>query len=96
MPSNQSKSTETVIHFLLFIFPGDNLVIGSYDSRMSWFDLDLSTKPYQTLKYVHLVSYLVLNSYNTVNWLEILFWILGTQYLQLVYIRNTLFTISLY
>jgi len=96
MPSNQSKSTETVIHFLLFIFPGDNLVIGSYDSRMSWFDLDLSTKPYQTLKYVNLVSYLVLNSYNTVNWLEILFWILGTQYLQLVYITNTIFTISSY
>ncbi|GFR59221.1 ribosome biogenesis protein BOP1 [Elysia marginata] len=30
---------------------GDNLIIGSYDSRLCWFDLDLSTKPYQTLKY---------------------------------------------
>ncbi|XP_052818042.1 ribosome biogenesis protein bop1-like [Mya arenaria] len=30
---------------------GDNLLIGSYDSRLSWFDLDLSTKPYQTLKH---------------------------------------------
>ncbi|WAR11935.1 BOP1B-like protein [Mya arenaria] len=30
---------------------GDNLIIGSYDSRLSWFDLDLSTKPYQTLKH---------------------------------------------
>ena len=29
---------------------GDNLIIGSYDSRLSWFDLDLSTKPYKTLK----------------------------------------------
>ena len=28
---------------------GDNLIIGSYDSRLSWFDLDLSTKPYKTL-----------------------------------------------
>ncbi|XP_060594341.1 ribosome biogenesis protein bop1-B-like [Ruditapes philippinarum] len=30
---------------------GDNVIIGGYDSRMSWFDLDLSTKPYQTLKH---------------------------------------------
>lgn len=29
---------------------GDNLIIGSYDNRLSWFDLDLSTKPYKTLK----------------------------------------------
>ncbi len=29
---------------------GDNIIIGSYDSRLSWFDLDLSTKPYKTLK----------------------------------------------
>ncbi|BFZ12748.1 hypothetical protein BsWGS_15786 [Bradybaena similaris] len=30
---------------------GDNIIIGSYDSRLCWFDMDLSTKPYQTLKY---------------------------------------------
>ncbi|KAK3085887.1 hypothetical protein FSP39_010022 [Pinctada imbricata] len=30
---------------------GDNVIIGSYDSRLSWFDLDLSTKPYQTLRH---------------------------------------------
>ncbi|XP_078690255.1 ribosome biogenesis protein bop1-B-like [Branchiostoma floridae x Branchiostoma belcheri] len=30
---------------------GDNLIIGSYDSRLSWFDMDLSTKPYQTLRH---------------------------------------------
>ncbi|XP_041375596.1 ribosome biogenesis protein bop1-like [Gigantopelta aegis] len=36
----------------LAIHPGgDNVIIGSYDSRLSWFDLDLSTKPYQTLKH---------------------------------------------
>lgn len=30
---------------------GDNLIIGSYDSRLNWFDLDLSAKPYKTLRY---------------------------------------------
>lgn len=31
---------------------GDNLIIGSYDRRLCWFDLDLSTKPYRTLRFV--------------------------------------------
>lgn len=30
---------------------GDNLVVGTYDRRVIWFDLDLSSKPYKTLKY---------------------------------------------
>ena len=30
---------------------GDNLILGSYDRRLCWFDLDLSTKPYRTLRY---------------------------------------------
>ncbi|XP_067111897.1 ribosome biogenesis protein bop1 [Osmerus mordax] len=30
---------------------GDNLVCGSYDSRLAWFDLDLSTKPYKILRH---------------------------------------------
>ncbi|XP_046381046.2 ribosome biogenesis protein bop1-B-like [Haliotis rufescens] len=30
---------------------GDNVIVGSYDSRLSWFDLDLSTKPYNTLRH---------------------------------------------
>jgi ribosome biogenesis protein ERB1 len=30
---------------------GDNLLIGSYDRRVCWFDLDLSTRPYRTLRY---------------------------------------------
>ncbi|KAK6186129.1 hypothetical protein SNE40_008226 [Patella caerulea] len=30
---------------------GDNVIIGSYDSKLSWFDLDLSTKPYHTLRH---------------------------------------------
>ncbi|KAF2084424.1 ribosome biogenesis protein erb1 [Saccharata proteae CBS 121410] len=30
---------------------GDNLIVGSYDRRLLWHDLDLSTKPYKTLRY---------------------------------------------
>ncbi|CAM9473678.1 unnamed protein product [Chrysoparadoxa australica] len=30
---------------------GDHLLVGSYDRRVSWFDLDLSDKPFRTLKY---------------------------------------------
>jgi len=30
---------------------GDHLIIGSYDRRVVWFDLDLSSSPYKTLKY---------------------------------------------
>ncbi|XP_018330072.1 ribosome biogenesis protein BOP1 homolog [Agrilus planipennis] len=29
---------------------GDNLLVATYDRKMLWFDLDLSTKPYQTLR----------------------------------------------
>ncbi|XP_014249300.1 ribosome biogenesis protein BOP1 homolog [Cimex lectularius] len=28
---------------------GDNLLVGTYDRKVLWFDLDLSTKPYKTL-----------------------------------------------
>ncbi|KAI1285352.1 Ribosome biogenesis protein bop1-B [Halotydeus destructor] len=30
---------------------GDNVIIGSFDLRLTWFDLDLSNKPYKTLRY---------------------------------------------
>ncbi|XP_042201566.1 ribosome biogenesis protein bop1 [Callorhinchus milii] len=30
---------------------GDNVICGSYDSRLVWFDLDLSTKPYKVLRH---------------------------------------------
>jgi ribosome biogenesis protein ERB1 len=30
---------------------GDNLIVGSYDRRLLWHDLDLSPKPYKTLRY---------------------------------------------
>lgn len=30
---------------------GDNLLLGSFDPRLIWFDTDLSTKPYRTMRY---------------------------------------------
>jgi ribosome biogenesis protein ERB1 len=30
---------------------GDHLLIGSYDKRVAWFDLDLGDRPYKTLRY---------------------------------------------
>ncbi|GAA6060488.1 hypothetical protein JCM10212_007119 [Sporobolomyces blumeae] len=30
---------------------GDNVIVGSYDRRLVWHDLDLSTTPYKTLRY---------------------------------------------
>ncbi|KAF2495973.1 ribosome biogenesis protein erb1 [Lophium mytilinum] len=30
---------------------GDNLIVGTYDKRLLWHDLDLSSKPYKTLRY---------------------------------------------
>ncbi|KAI4100543.1 MAG: hypothetical protein L6R37_005410 [Teloschistes peruensis] len=30
---------------------GDNLIVGSYDKRLLWHDLDLSARPYKTLRY---------------------------------------------
>lgn len=31
---------------------GDNLVVGSYDKSVVWFDLDLGTRPYKALRFV--------------------------------------------
>ena len=30
---------------------GDHLLLGSYDKKLCWFDLDLSSKPYKVLRY---------------------------------------------
>ena len=30
---------------------GDHLLVGSYDKKLAWFDLDLSAKPFRTLRY---------------------------------------------
>lgn len=29
---------------------GDHIILGSYDKKLCWFDLDLSSKPYKILK----------------------------------------------
>jgi len=31
---------------------GDHLIVGGYDKKLCWFDLDLSDKPYKVLRYV--------------------------------------------
>lgn len=38
--------------WLVYVSAGDHVICGSYDCRLSWFDLDLSTKPYKMLRYV--------------------------------------------
>ena len=30
---------------------GDNIVVGSYDRRLLWHDLDLSNRPYKTMRF---------------------------------------------
>lgn len=30
---------------------GDNVIVGTFDNRLPWFDLDLSDKPYKTMRY---------------------------------------------
>lgn len=39
-----------MISYLISNFVGDNVIIGSYDARLCWFDIDLSTKPYKILR----------------------------------------------
>ena len=31
--------------------PGDNLIVGSFDCRLPWFDLDSSSRPYKIMRY---------------------------------------------
>ena len=31
-------------------FSGDNIILGSYDRKLCWFDLDLGSTPYKTLR----------------------------------------------
>ena len=46
---------ESFTCYLLFSFLlGDNVIVGSYDCRLCWFDLDLSTRPYRTLRYIYI------------------------------------------
>ena len=39
-----------VLIFVHVFVTGDNLIIGSYDKRLTWFDMDLSSKPYKVLR----------------------------------------------
>ena len=32
------------------VYSGDNIILGSYDKRLCWFDLELSTKPYKVMR----------------------------------------------
>jgi ribosome biogenesis protein ERB1 len=36
---------------------GDHLIVGGYDRKLCWFDLELSEKPYKILRYAMLVPY---------------------------------------
>jgi ribosome biogenesis protein ERB1 len=48
--SKESLRTDVITsHFLC---AGDNVIVGSKDGKLCWFDTDLSTRPYKTLKYV--------------------------------------------
>jgi len=31
---------------------GDNVIVGSREGKLCWFDMDLSSQPYRVLKYV--------------------------------------------
>jgi ribosome biogenesis protein ERB1 len=47
-----SRSLETVADFFASLdTQTDHVIVGSYDRRLVWHDLDLSTAPYKTLKY---------------------------------------------
>ena len=49
-----SKKLQTSAKWIssLAIHPkGDNVLVGTYDKKVQWFDLDLSTLPYQVLRY---------------------------------------------
>ena len=37
---------------------GDHLIVGGYDRKLCWFDLELSEKPYKILRYVMHVRYI--------------------------------------
>lgn len=51
MLSEYVLMTPSLYLMLNYLFSGgDNILVGTYDRKMLWFDLDLSTKPYQTLR----------------------------------------------
>jgi WD40 repeat protein len=42
---------------------GDHLIVGGYDRKLCWFDLELSEKPYKILRYAKFVHYALLISH---------------------------------
>ncbi|XP_034748720.1 ribosome biogenesis protein bop1 [Etheostoma cragini] len=47
-------TTQSLVHghsHSVCVSAGDHVICGSYDCRLSWFDLDLSTKPYKMLRH---------------------------------------------
>lgn len=36
-------------------YAGDNVIVGSREGKLCWFDMDLSSQPYRVLKYVMLL-----------------------------------------
>ncbi|XP_046843555.1 ribosome biogenesis protein bop1-like isoform X2 [Xenia sp. Carnegie-2017] len=48
---NKLQSTAKWISCMAIHPQGDNLIVGSYDRRLCWFDIDLSTYPYKTLRH---------------------------------------------
>lgn len=36
-------------------YAGDNVIVGSREGKLCWFDMDLSSQPYRILKYVMLL-----------------------------------------
>jgi len=35
---------------IMFSAAGDNIIVGTYDRKLLWFDLDLSSEPYKALR----------------------------------------------
>jgi ribosome biogenesis protein ERB1 len=52
------KKDYIIILFLIYfsLSIGDNIIIGSYDKKLCWFDLDLSSRPYRTLWYLFILK----------------------------------------
>jgi hypothetical protein len=49
--------------YFTFLFVGDNVIVGSKDGKLCWFDTDLSTRPYKTMKYDSFFIYIPFEYY---------------------------------
>ena len=58
---------------------GDNVIVGSRERKLCWFDVDLSSQPYKTLEYVFfnlVISLILIFSLSKFVWTLILMIIL--------------------